>query len=169
MSIEISGTDVAVLQPLALTEKLRKTVEQQAIGEANQIVAAAMRSNAPAESGALKRSITSAVRRYKNGCIVLGIAGPDYNFTGNIVTNKKGKKTFKKKDRRRQTAADASGRFRRPAKYAHLVEKGTVQHQTKSGQNRGSVPANPFVQQTARQTEHLVKMIFENAVKAAMK
>jgi hypothetical protein len=124
-----------------------------------------MRDNVPRDTGALRKSITSVVRTYQGGKVILGLTGPDYNFSGYAVNSAKGKKRFfkgKKDDRGKQ-------KFKRPANYLHLVIGGTKKRETKSAANRGFVTANPFIARVAAQVQQEISQAFADAVREAIK
>jgi hypothetical protein len=98
---------------------------------------------APVKTGTLRRSASVEIRDYKEGAIIVGIMGPLYGYV-EIITNKKGK------SRRVQ-----------PAKYLHLIEGGTKKCETRSGQNRGIMPARPFIHQARLEVATQVADIFK--------
>ncbi|MDR3233760.1 MAG: HK97 gp10 family phage protein [Planctomycetaceae bacterium] len=161
--VAIEGSDILAAQLLALPDKVRKAVEKASVKASKEVIAGQMKSNAPVDSGALQQSITSVVRSYKGGRIVLGFIGPEYSYTGVVTKNKQGQKVLKKVKKNKGEAG-----IRRPANYAHLVELGTVQRTTQSGANRGSVAPNNFTQKTAEEVTPQVQTILENAVSEAL-
>jgi HK97 gp10 family phage protein len=162
--ITIEGSDILAAKMLALPASVRKAVEAASVKASKAVIAGQLKSNAPSDSGALQKSITSIVRKYKGGRIIMGLIGPDYGYTGVVTKNKTGKKVFKKANKRKGEAGT-----RRPANYAHLVENGTVQRKTKSGANRGSVTPNPFTKRTSEAVAQQVQSILESAVNDALK
>lgn len=96
-----------------LLKDLPPSVESRVMGDAVQVatkpIVQAARSNAPVDTGALRRSITSVVRRYPRAGKIVGIIGPSKDF---FQSGKRLKKTANRQ------GAD------RPANYAHLVEFG---------------------------------------------
>jgi hypothetical protein len=116
------------------------------------LVVGKFRENAPAETGALRRSLKFDVRKYRGGNIVVGLIGADNEYVGTVERNKKGKKTFK----RTQTA---TGKKRRPSKYLHLVELGT----------KHGVRAQRFKERTQEQVAGQVQQILANAVQEALR
>lgn len=91
-----------------IPKDLQDQIMAVAVGNAAKPLVAAAKALAPMRTGALKRSLTSVVRKYKNGNAV-AIVGPDNAYYG------RGKRLKKGQDRR---GAD------KPANYAHLVEFG---------------------------------------------
>jgi HK97 gp10 family phage protein len=163
-SIELQGSEILVAQLLALPDKVRTTVEREAVFEANKLLIGTIRSEAPKDSGALQKSVSGVVRQYQNGRIVLGVVGPEYNYTGAVISKGRGKKKSFKKLKKGEKAEN----MRRPAKYAHLVEGGTAQRKTESGANRGSVSPNPFMAPSLEKVKAQIQKIFENAINKAV-
>jgi HK97 gp10 family phage protein len=164
-NFQVMGDKILESQLSALPEKVRAAVEKKAIRAVNRIVIKAMRDNVPRDTGALRRSITSVVRTYQGGKVILGIVGPDYNFSGYAVNSAKGKKKFSR------GARDNRGgqKFKRPANYVHLVVGGTKKRETKAGGNRGFVTANPFIARVAAQVQQEVSQAFADALREALK
>jgi len=161
--VELHGGDILKTQLLALPDKVRREIDRTAITEINKIIAAQLKSAVPKDSGALQKSIKAVRRSYKGGDLVMGIAGPEVNFTGYAGTNNKGKRTFK-----RGKKQDGQNGFKRPSKYIHLVEFGTQNRTTSSGASRGSVTGTHVVEYAQEQIENQVRTIFENAVRTAL-
>lgn len=97
----------------ALLGELPASVEARvmgdAVGFAAKPIVAAAKAKAPMRTGALRRSLTSIVKRYPGQGKVTAIIGPDKDYYSAGLRVKKGKSW---------QGAD------RPAKYAHLVEFG---------------------------------------------
>ena len=144
MSNEVSlvGSKDVAARLVSLPDKIRTTIEKEAVAEANKLLVGRIRGGIRSvDSGMLRKSVGSVVRRYQGGTIVIGIVGPRNDFVGNVVVNKKTKrKSFKRKKYKGESYT------RRPSKYAHLVEGGTAVRQTKDNKNRGSAPADDFMQ-----------------------
>lgn len=158
MKIEVQNTDIVIAQLLALPEKVRKAVGRDAAAEANKLLAGVIRQNAPKDSGALQKSIGSVIRKYKSGKIVVGVVGPQSDYAG--YTIKKGnKKTFKKAKK-----GENNKGIRKPSNYAHLVNGGTVNRTNQHGANRGSVTANPFMENSFDAVKNQIQRIFEQKI-----
>jgi len=97
-NVSLAGSDAVVRQLMALPDQLRTKIEKESMFEANKLLIGRIRSAVHAiRSGALRKSIGGVVRQYQDGMIVVGIVGPSYDFSGNIVVNPKTKrKSFKK-------------------------------------------------------------------------
>ncbi len=143
----------------AMLTNLPAKTEQNVIGvaleaAAKPIVAAAKRI-APKETGALRKSITHALRKYPKKTMV--IIGPDRNYYEG------GKKVKPGQWRKGQD---------RPANYAHLVEFGHVKVARKKGTSRrkgtaqeiGFVAARPFLRPAVWQNEKAAAQAFEIGV-----
>jgi len=152
MSIELINADIVAAHLLQIPQKLRVAVETKAVREASQLVVGKFRENAPAETGALRRSLKFDVRKYRGGNIVVGLIGADKDYVGTVERNKKGKRTFKR-------TKTATGKVRRPSKYLHLVNLGT---------NHG-VRAQHFKERTEKQVAEQVRQILANAVQEALR
>jgi hypothetical protein len=165
MEFEIKESEILILRLSALPDKVRIKLEKQATAAVNRMLVSAIKSNAAIASGALQKSITSKVRVYKGGKIIVGITGPDKDFQGNIVEKKNGSKGFQKT---KKGAQGGGTNYRRPAKYAHLVDGGTKNRTTAMGKNRGSVTGTKFMTATVEGMKAQIKSLFENAVKEAV-
>ncbi len=162
-SVSLDGSEVIVAQLRALPDTLRTKIEKDAIVEANKILVSAIKSNVPVDSGTLQKSVGAVIRKYDGGKVVVGVVGPRSDFSAHIVQNSKTKKKSFKKAKFSPKAA-----LRRPSKYAHLVEGGTAARVTKTGGNRGSVSANPFMERAIANAKSAVIAAFERAVKEAV-
>lgn len=153
-NISLAGSEAVVAMLKALPDKIRTKVEREAIVKANKLLSGKIRSEAPRDSGALKRSVGAVVRKYDNGKIIVGVIGPRSDFAGNVVVKgkRKKRKTFKK------GGFGSKKTFRRPAKYAHMVEGGT---------KRGAKP-NPFMQRSIEAVRGQIIRIFEDTVREAV-
>jgi hypothetical protein len=100
MSIELSGSEIAIAQLLAVPEKVRKMVQREAIAEANKLLAGVITANAPQDSGALKKSIGTVIRSYKSGKIIVGVVGPKSDYAGYMIRKGNNKKSFRKAKKR---------------------------------------------------------------------
>jgi len=150
--IELINVDVVAASLLAIPAKIREAVERKALNEANKLAIGRLRTNAPAETGALKNSFVYDIRKYKGGAVFAGIVGADNHYVGTVQRNKKGQKTF-------QRNRNATSHVRRPARYIHLVELGT----------RRGVPATHFREKTAAEIAPQVQKIFEDAIQEALR
>jgi HK97 gp10 family phage protein len=159
VNIELIGGDVLAAKLLAIPEKVRKSVEKEAIAKANKLMISEVQKNAPVETGALKKSIVSVVRTYRKGTVMIGIVGADKNFSGDVVI-KNNKRIFKKSKKSIKGT-------RRPANYSHLVDKGTGIRVTEKGANRGSVTGVNFMQRSMDSMKDQIQTIFETAVENA--
>ena len=63
-NVSLAGSDAVVLQLMTLPDKLRTKIEKDAVAAATKILVDRERSGAPSDSGALKKSIGTKVRRY---------------------------------------------------------------------------------------------------------
>ena len=95
--LQILGDKQLAWNLRALPQKVKKKVVGKAMKAGAAVVAKAARQLAPVETGLLKRAIRAKATRNGNGKVYVA---------GNV-------------------AADTPYGFRRPAKYAHLVEFGT--------------------------------------------
>jgi HK97 gp10 family phage protein len=130
-----------------LPPTMQRIALDRATRRANEILKEAFKQHAPQQTGALRRSVGVKVQRYKSGEVIIGIVGSPMNYT-EIITSKTG---------RSKTV--------RPAKYLHLVERGTKKRQTKTGKNRGAVYAKPIVKPAYDQ----VGRIFEEELEYELK
>jgi hypothetical protein len=92
--IDLINADMLSAQLLSIPQKIRDTVERKALTEINKLVVRTLASNVPSETGALKRSLGSQIRKFKDGNVMFGLVGPDYDYVGNVGRNESGKKTF---------------------------------------------------------------------------
>ena len=163
VEVSLIGSQTVVAQLMGLPDKIRTNIEKKAVAEANDVLVGRIRHEAPADSGMLRYSIDAVVRQYQGGRIVIGIIGPRNDFVGDVVVNRKTKrKSFKRKKFKGESYT------RRPSKYAHLVEGGTDDRQTKDNKNRGSAPADDFMQRGIDGCRNEIIGIFEKAVKNAI-
>lgn len=108
-----------------LPQNLQTQIMSTALTTAAKPIVNAAKTFAPRRTGALRKSITSVVKKYQKGAVQIGIIGPDTQYYGNGKRLKKGAS---------RVGAD------RPVNYAHLVEYGHV----KRGDS-GFVAAQPFM------------------------
>ena len=106
--------DVKVLGVASLFKKvdnlknaLRNKITKKAVTAGVQVIAKAIKANAPEDTKLLKKSIGSKVKVYRNSNMVVGLVGPRTKMGADVVT------------RRGQRL------FRNPTRYAHLAEKKT--------------------------------------------
>lgn len=97
-----------------------------AVTKGTRVIAKAVKREAPAETGLLKKSIGSKVVTYKSGTVV-GIAGPRKGFKRPVVVSRAAGKGEQK------GSAGVRVVYRNPTKYAHLVHGGTQAHALGSG------------------------------------
>jgi HK97 gp10 family phage protein len=154
--IQLTGSEIVIAQLLALPEELRKKVERDVVGEANKLLAGAIAANVPQDSGALKKSIGSVIRRYKSGKIIVGVVGPKSDYAGYVIQKRNSKKIFRKAKK-----GENHKGLRRPSKYAHLVNAGTANRTTQHGTNRGSVTANPFMKSSLESVKNQIQQILK--------
>ena len=104
----------------------------------------------PFDTGLLRKSIGFRIWSPKSANWAVGATiGPRKGFGTLIVRSRKGKKKALTKGAIAK-AVQAGGAFKRaeyadPVKYAHLVERGTKERQTREGAERGKVEARPFM------------------------
>ena len=113
--LELRGQEDTIAALNALGDDVAKKILEQSIKEARKPFVKAARRRAPVETGLLKLSIGSAIRKYKvaGNTISVAVMGPRRNVGG------------VKAARIRATDGNAK---REPANYAHLVELGTRAH-----------------------------------------
>jgi hypothetical protein len=162
--IELTNANVVNMQLAAIPEAIRKAVEADAMKRTNKLVADRLKSTVPVNTGALKKSIGSVVRKYKNGSVVLGVIGP--RMEDRFVRQTKLTKRGKKKVKLIRVGEDVEAMIR-PFRYAHLPDAGTKARITKSGVNRGAVQAIRFMERTYEISEQEIVDIFAAAVKKA--
>ncbi len=92
-----------------LPASVESRVMGDAVGIAAKPIVQAAKAKAPVRSGALRRSIVAAIKRYPKAGKIMALIGPDKGYYGN------GKRLKGNADRRGSN---------RPANYAHLVEFG---------------------------------------------
>jgi hypothetical protein len=145
--ITLGGSDVLMARLLALPEKVKTQAIKKAINEMNKLLVGEARLRVPIDSGALFRLVGSVTRQYKGGRIVLGVVGAEIG----------------------QESVTIGGRtmVRKPYKYSHLIEDGTVQRKTKSGVNRGKVTPRPFLQPAFSAIQHQFQAILEKNIQEA--
>jgi hypothetical protein len=161
MQIDILNSEEIVDKLLRLPAKVRVKVEKDALYKANKLLIGTVRQNAPIKTSALKKSIISVIKKYRNDTRIIGIVGPDRNYTGNVILNQKDKSVFKR-------AKKGENYTIKPVKYAHLPDQGTVKRTTKSGANRGSVQEINFMQRSLDSKESQIRDIFINAINEAI-
>jgi hypothetical protein len=158
--IEIIGSSGVIAGLLAIPQQARRALERTVLKDANELVVDALRARIAAEStetGALKKSITSDIRKYKGGNVLVGLVGAKYDYVGTVQRNKSGKKVFKKNK-------NAAENVRRPANYFHFVELGTQTRQTKDGKNRGSVTGTHVRDKVMAQLASQIETMLSDAV-----
>ena len=160
---ELVNEGLLAAQLLGIPEKIRTAIQTKAIREANKLVVGKLRENTPVETGALKKSFTHDIRRWKGGNVIAGLVGADNGYVGTVERNKKGKKVFK----RNKNAA--GNNVRRPAKYLHLVNLGTQDRQTKAGHKRGKIKELRFREKTVEELAPQIEQIINDAVVDALK
>ncbi|MCL2710279.1 MAG: hypothetical protein FWE95_05310 [Planctomycetaceae bacterium] len=162
--LEVIGAQVLTAKMLELPRDIRLAVEKTAMKEASEILVDSLRqaSLRHVDTGALKSSFKHDIRKTKDGNAVIGKVGVDYNVVGTVERSKKGKRVFKKNKA-------ASGKIRRPAKYYHLLLKGTQDRTTKAGHNRGIMPECNFRDEVFARHAVFIQRLFEKAAEEALK
>jgi HK97 gp10 family phage protein len=160
--ITVEHSNELKAQLLALPEKIRKSIERKAIAETNSVLVASLKANAPADSGALQKSMKSVIRTYKSGRIMVGVSGPDDDYSGYVIKKPAGK-IFKKT---KQT--NGKRNYRRPANYAHLVDRGTKDRITKDGRRTGAVQGIQFLEKVIAAHKNLFVQNVTTAVNEAL-
>jgi hypothetical protein len=163
MKIEVIGRELLDAKILALPYTVRNYVLKRAINKSNKLLVDTVRKRAPIDSRILRKSITSVVRTYKKGYFVLGVVGPNKDYSGYVVMKPKGKSSRKSKP----GEAEQKG-IRKPVRYAHLVEGGTSLRKKKSGASTGSVTAEPFMKPSMDELKDKIREIFETEVDDAI-
>lgn len=105
-----------------LPAAMESRVMGDALGTAAKPIVAAAKQRVPKDTGALRRSLTSVVRRYPRSGKVIAVIGPDKDYYGSSG----------KRLRRGQSRYGSN----RPSKYAHLVEFGHHTVDSSLGQRR---------------------------------
>jgi HK97 gp10 family phage protein len=105
-----------------IPEAVKTRIMSTALRAAARPLVVSARAYAPRRTGALRRSISSVIRKYRQGQIAVAVVGPDKGYYNE---GKRAKKGQRGKDR--------------PANYAHLVEFGHVIKPS------GRVLARPFM------------------------
>lgn len=103
--VQVQGAKQVIKRLNKLKRGVKNKILRKAITKSCQPVAKAAKANTPIETGLLKKSLGHKVKTYKDD--VVGIVGPRRGM-GKVVTVR-GRKVY-----------------RDPVKYAHLVERGTV-------------------------------------------
>jgi HK97 gp10 family phage protein len=142
-TIKYKGDPALNARLLMLPATLQRIALREATRRAGKILQDAFKKLAPIQTGALQRSARVEIRDYKDGTIIIGIVGPPMDYVETIRSIRGNTKQV------------------RPAKYLHLVESGTKQRQTNSGQNRGAMPARPFIHQARQEVASQVANIFQ--------
>ena len=126
-SIEFQLGGINDLAPFisALKPSAQSRIIGQSMGFATKPIVSAAKARVPTDSGALKRAITSIIRRYPEKGYVAGFVGAARGYYSGGRKLKKGQ--AKKKG------------YRTPANYSHLVEYG---HKRAGG---GFVSPKPFL------------------------
>lgn len=141
--MKVTGDKELIANLRAMDRAARAKAIRPAVTAAAKPMQAAMTLHAPFRTGALKRSVDTKVKTYKNA--VVAIIGPRSDLI-EVQTYAK------------------SGRVRRvrPSKYAHLVERGTVRSK-----------ANPFAtrafMQTAAESQAILETRIVEGIHAAIK
>ena len=177
MTIELINANIVAAHLLVIPQKLRTAVETKAVREASKLIVGKFRENAPKESGALRKSLKFDVRKYRGGNVVVGLIGADFDFVGSVFReNKKNKRLSGKGSKLVFMRGNLmGGDRRRPAKYLHLVNYGTVgDRKTQAGKNRGGVDESSFPEglrfreRTQEQAASQVQQILEDAIHEAL-
>ena len=160
--IELIGSDTVIANLLSIPQKARRVLERTILKDANDLVVDALRArigDEATDTGGLKKSITSDIRKYKGGDVLVGRVGSNYDYVGTVHQYKSGKKAFKYKKNK-----DAAGNIRRPAKYFHLINLGTQERKTKDDKRRGSVDGTHVREKTMEQMAPLIEKMLSDAV-----
>ncbi|MDR0608738.1 MAG: HK97 gp10 family phage protein [Planctomycetaceae bacterium] len=164
MKIELVGTEILEAKLKALPYIFRTSAINKAIEKSNKLLVSAVQQRAPVETGILKKSIISIIRTYRKGKFAVGVVGPDKDYGGYVIMKKDSQKSFKKA----QKGASGGKGYRKPVKYAHLMEGGTGKRETKDGKNRGRVTPRPFMQPSLDSLKQQIQTIFETEVDEAL-
>lgn len=149
-TIKVTGVQPALLKFRQTSTKIRTSGLKRVMKSSSQPMVRATATEAPVDSGALRRSQTVRIKSYRRGAYVLAVVGA---------------KSFKY----------ANGR--NPAKYSHLVNKGhriaTGKKILRSGPWRGGihrvrrmggrVAGNPFALRAFRSSSSLVQYLFNRS------
>jgi hypothetical protein len=131
--MKLDRRTVELLQKKLSRFRNRNTLWRRAVRESAdksfRPVAKVVKSNAPVETGLLRRSIRVKTKTMKDGTVWTGIF-PDSRLKVPVSTNEKGRLislTTKRQREKYKAARTRNGNviYRRPAKYVHLVELGT--------------------------------------------
>lgn len=103
--------------------KIARQAMRKAIAKSLKPILADAKANVAEDTGTLKEALGQKIKAYKGGLSVTGIAGPRYD-----KVSKRSKKPPKPKKFARVVQRGGKSVELIPAKYAHLVEKGTRPH-----------------------------------------
>jgi hypothetical protein len=103
-----------------LPDRVQRRVMREAVKPANSIAVKAAKRLCPTRLGLLKRSLGTKVKTYVAKGTVTGITGPRTNVTATV-----------------------EGKTVKPAKYSHLVEKGTRPHRITITPKTGPMAGKP--------------------------
>jgi HK97 gp10 family phage protein len=124
---EIEGVTQTLNAFALLGNRIRKKGVRRAVTKTSRSISKIAKSNAPRETGLLKKSIGQKVKTYPSGNVV-GIIGPRYGFRRavKVKISKRGKRSL-----RLGKKGEEGKRYRNPVNYAHLVELGTKRSRAK--------------------------------------
>ncbi len=124
-----------LLRSLAkIPQKAQGKALRNAVAKSMTPVSKKARSEAPVDSGALKRSIGKKSKSYQRGLIAVSMVGP----------------------RKRIANVMSGNRLRIPRHYVHLVERGRKAGTNKRGGRSGAMKANDFIQRSYRASKREV-------------
>lgn len=132
VTAELVGLQDTLKRLSSLEEKLRRKHLKKAVSAGATPTLKAMRAKVPVRTGLLRASLAKKIKSYKNGVVATATIGA-----------------------RSIKLVDKKGRRINPARYAHLVEKGS-----------SDVPAQPFMRPAAELTKDAsIKIIAETLSK----
>lgn len=154
--LRISIEGVAELQKkLKILESpaKRASICERALLQACKPIKAAAKALAPKDTGALRISIDSKVKKYSNGNAV-GLVGAKSSFGRMAKIKARGGR-----DRWGRTASFTRMVFKKPSRYLHLIENGVASL---------GIPPRPFMRRAKMQTEGQVNRILETEIDAGI-
>ena len=124
VNLNITGVEELVKKLQTIEKKHARKAARTAIGEATKIVLKTAKALVPKDTGLLRKSLGRKVKVYRRNGVVTGLVGPRTNVTDRLKS-RKGRGVVAKLNEIVGKALNAEV-AKKPARYAHLVELGTM-------------------------------------------
>jgi HK97 gp10 family phage protein len=167
MSMKIKGMEKLIKKMGHLQNRVQSRILRKAIRHAEKPVRTMARRLAPKESGLLKKSIGAKIKVQMSKRIAYAVVGPRKGQGKEVAITDKGKvylDTTEKQRKRNAGRNIVKTEFRDPAKYAHIVERGSASH----GKHPGT-GAVPFLRKAFEANKRRVLGIIRDTIREELK